>query len=117
MYQLLFAAGVVLSAFAAPPSPQPNCFSTTRLQQMLREEVRGAEIRLLSGGDAQQFVESFNAVPPQSNIAAEEILLVSKPQMPAAILIFFNDGCASGRAILPKQLLQSLLLQIERSGA
>lgn len=117
MYQLLFVAGVVLSAFAAPSVPQPTCFSTSRLQEMVRDEVQDAELRLLEGSDAVQFVESFNAVLPQSHVAAEEILIVSKPQMPAAILIFFSDGCASGRAVLPLTVVQSLLLQIERSGA
>ena len=117
MYQLLFAVGVLLSAFAASAAPRPTCFSTLRIEEMVRDEVQGAAIRLLSGIDAQQFVASFNAVPPQSHVLAEEILLVSKPQMPAAILIFFNGGCASGRAILPLPVVQSLLLQIERSGA
>jgi len=48
----------------------------------------------MTGDSARIFIDAFNALPPVSEIVAEEVIVVAVPRRPAVEIVFFHDGCA-----------------------
>jgi hypothetical protein len=116
MLRLLSAAAAGLAAFllcVAPVAAQ-SCLTSTVLQERLVQMVPGISLRELKAEAAMSFIAAFNAVPPQSNIAVDAVLLVRHEQAPQVVTIFFQRECMVGRAILPVQMLDAILRDIEK---
>ena len=119
MLQILLA--VVFGLFAVlgqPQNPTQNqCLTASALRDTLTREIPGVELRDVQGVDVQTALTVINAMPPTSKIRADQLIIVGMKNAPMAVVAFFNGGCMTGRAALPRPFVDRLLLQIERGGA
>lgn len=119
MHQFMLAAAFVLfAAFGESAKPiQSQCLAPNTLRDTLSREVPGIELRDLQGVDALAALRAINDMPPQTSVEADHLMLAGMKSAPMVVVVFFNDGCMQGRAVLPKPIVDRLLLAIERSGA
>ena len=118
LQRLLVAAFVLLASPLDQPKPIPEqCLASGTLRETLTQHIPGVELATLEGGDAENFIVHFNAIPPNTGIEADAVLLASMKSSPQVVIAFFSRDCMIGRAVLPRQAIDQLLLQIERGGA
>ncbi len=119
MHQFMLAAAVLLfAAFGEQPKLTPfQCLAPSTLRSTLSREVPGIELRDLRGTDAEMALRAINEMPPRTNVDADHLILAGMKSAPMVVVLFFRDGCMQGRAVLPKPIVDRLLLLIERSGA
>ena len=118
LQQLLAAAFVLLAVFNQSPKQTPfQCLTQGILRETLTENIPDIEIAELARTDAQQFLQLFNSLPPQTAGKADSVLLLGMKNAQQIVIAFFKNNCMTGRAVLPRPLVEQLLLQIERSGA
>ena len=119
MHQFMLAAAVLLfAAFAeSPKQTQFQCLAQSILRSTLSRDVPGIELRDLRGADAEMALRAINAMPPKTNVQADHLILAGMKTAPMVVVLFFRDGCMQGRAVLPRPIVERLLLLIERSGA
>jgi hypothetical protein len=118
MERTLMAAGSALlalmianTALAEPKDIDQGegCISAEDWATVVRDKSSGVSIRVLAdieGLEAKQVVDRVNAEPPQTNMAADHIVVlgarIEETDQPApyVLVAFFNAGClvASGRA-------------------
>ena len=119
MHQFMLAAAVLLfAAFGEPPKQTPfQCLAPHTLRDTLSRDVPGIELRDVQGADAEMALRAINAMPPKTNVQADHLILAGMKTAPMVVVVFFKHGCMQGRAVLPKSIVDRLLLLIERSGA
>ena len=118
LQRLLVAAFVLLASPLEQPKPIPKqCLTRETLRNALSQNIPGVELATFKGRDAENFIEHFNAIPPNTGIQADVVLLASMKSSPQVVIAFFDHDCMMGRAVLPRQVIDQLLLQIERGGA
>lgn len=100
MRNLLFASAAVLAlAFAAPAraddapaasAPAPTCFSADLVQANIGADVH----KSVPAEKAAAVLAWFNAQPPVSTLAADEIVIYGKRGSAGLIMVLFDKGCA-----------------------
>jgi hypothetical protein len=113
MLQTLFAVALFFAAAAASSLSTPrNCVDEQSLRGAVQSELPNLNITTITGPEAGAFIAGFNALPPQTNAKAESVLLLTMPEAPQAVIVFFSGGCLIGKAAMPRPLLETLLRQL-----
>lgn len=76
-------------------SPVPACQTPIAWRAAVAFQKPGADALHYAGDAARDFMAAYNALPPQTAIAADEILIFSHPGMLRRLIILFRNGCAS----------------------
>ena len=118
MQRALMVAGFALLALtigntASAKTPEVDsgkaCISAEDWAGVVRDRSTGVAIKVLAdieGMEAKQVVDRVNAEPPQTNMAADHVIMLGAKVVetdqpaPYVLVAFFNQGClvASGRA-------------------
>jgi hypothetical protein len=113
---ILRAATLALCLITLTPLAVARCVSRAEIAAAIAQQLPEAKTALLAAGEAQAFLAAYNAEPPRTSLAADEILLVelvSDPAITRAVL--FEHGCFTQAGPIPRLLVTSLLNAIERS--
>ena len=94
-----------------------QCLAPETLRASLRENIPNVLVAELRNAEAVAFLALFNRLPPRTDIKADGVLIASLKQASQVVMVFFRKGCMTGRAVLPRAVLEQIFLQIERSGA
>jgi len=65
--------------------------------------------RVLENGEAQAFVSTYNATPPQSQRAADKVAIWYFSQAPYMVVVWITEGCIDNTEKIPVQVMSSLL--------
>jgi hypothetical protein len=115
MQHHLLAATLLLGFFTASvaaPAMKPACMTAGQLRERLGQDMPQLRAATISGPEAQVFLDGFNALPPRTDAHADDILVLTLPSAPQAVIALFAEGCLAGRASLPQPLLEALLRRI-----
>ena len=98
---MLRATLVILAMFAVTPAVAgPSCQSlaAAAAETAAESQKLGGEVITLSGTEAHQYLDVVNAVPPQTHLDAEEVILLVVPDRGAVIgLVQSSSVCIAGR--------------------
>jgi hypothetical protein len=112
---------LVLAALliAAPAIAQtPQCLKREVAAPAIMQRFPGAELHVLLGDEAQAFLALFNAIPPATDLAADEILIAAaSPEAPDMRLLLFEDGCLMRIGVVPRRVIAPILVKLSRTGA
>ena len=97
------AAFFVLAACqAAPVAQPPPCErAETRAQAVIKFTPYAYEMERLTGVDAQSYIMAYNAVPPETDVEVDEVIVIATPFQPDRVyIIMVLKGCVvlSGEA-------------------
>lgn len=70
------------------------------------QAIRGLEI--LTGSVAASFMSAFNAMPPESDLDADKVIVLTHPEAPTHLVIFAKGGCLVATAQILKPIYQYL---------
>lgn len=103
---------LIALAFLATPA-LAECVTPAQVTEHITKIVPGAEVRAAPQG----FMARFNAMPPVTNIVADQVIVFSHPSKSAVLVAMFNKGCwvASQQLAVPQ--LMELLKKIDGDGA
>ena len=72
-------------------------------------------VQRVTGAEARDFVEGFNAVPPVSGYRADEVLVLAEPDHARYRLVqFFRSGCLVGGGLLATPIVERLIGEPDR---
>jgi hypothetical protein len=112
----LRAATLALCLAASSAFAEARCISRHQVSSAIAQQLPGAQTALLASEEAQAFLAAYNATPPHTALAADEILLVELPDEPMITrAILFTRGCLAQAGAMPRRLVKSLLISIEGS--
>jgi hypothetical protein len=96
---LVISLALSLPAVADDARAPNKCFDRTIVINRVLTVSPGSQVRYdLVGNEAEAFLAGFNAVPPPSIYTADEILIFTTPQLPAAYwMILLQNCCATYR--------------------
>jgi hypothetical protein len=115
MLKILLGAGLL--ALACLPA-RAECVSRSDVESWLAANAPAAKRRVLAGAEAQAFFAAYNAQPPFTRVAGDEILIAELPGDRGSVrLALFARGCMAGGGRMPAAAVRKLLGAIERSGA
>ncbi len=89
----------------------------SRLDMIARlEESYGGGHEIISGAEAEAFMQAFNALPPVSDIQADRLILYRPGAMPGAAVLVFIQGVEScpPPLVASRTDLDSLLRAVRR---
>ena len=65
--------------------------------------------RVLENGEAQAFVSTYNATPPQSQRVADKVAIWYFPQAPYMVVVWITGDCIDNTEKIPVQVMAALL--------
>ena len=105
------AVALLFALFAT--TARAECVTAPQLMEQIVAQVPGAQVRSAPDG----FMTEFNAMPPVTNIPADQVLIFSHPSKKAVLVTMFYKGCWVASQQLAAQQLQELLKKVEGNGA
>ena len=109
---IVFLFAIILCAVANAQSQCANGpfakYETWREDTLRRNSDQLLE-RVLENGEAQAFVSTYNATPPQSQRAADKVAIWYFPQAPYMVVVWITEGCIDNTEKIPVQVMSSLL--------
>ncbi len=110
------ALALCLSLIAS--DAQAACASRAELTLLIAQRLPQAKVIVLGEADAKLFLAAFNRMPPPTELAADEIVIVDPaPGAPALRIVLFERGCMTRMGAVPRPVLRALLNDIARGGA
>ena len=98
---LMAAVLVAVFLWPLPARPEPVCLSVEEITKATQEAYPGIYIfAQFTGKEAQAFMAFFNAFPPVTDYAGEEIIGFRRDGDPNLLFVIFVDGCRIGRAVM-----------------
>ena len=95
-----------------------TCTTRTDLATFLAQKLPGAAVTVLVNQDAQLFLASLNALPPVTQLIADEVVLVDMgPRVPDFRIVLFENGCMTRLGTLARGVARKLLNDVGRAGA
>ena len=88
----------------ALPGPPPACETPLQTTRSLQSRLDGVHIMTLSGPRVQRFLQAFNAQPPVSDFAADNLLIARSPGKKAVLLVMYENGCLKHRGAISREL-------------
>jgi len=70
------------------------------VEQLLAMNEDAKEIARFRGGDAREFMDFYNAIPPRTSHEADEIVLFYRPGRPGVLIYAFQQDCYAGRGFV-----------------
>ena len=109
-------ACLVLVWPAAAAVERPSCLSAQAVLERARIQSPGLQIlRWLRGSPAVALVAAYNALPPVSDVQADQVVIVSAPWRPdRRTLLFAAGACLVAYGHLPAPVLEALLDRLGR---
>jgi len=110
------ALALCLSLFAS--DALAACASRAELARLIAERLPQAKVIVLGAANARLFLAAFNRIPPTTEFAADEIVIIDPaPDAPALSIVLFERGCMTRMGPVPRPVVRALLNEIARSGA
>ncbi len=80
---------------AAPEVQPPSCESAeVRAQAVIKFTAYAYEMERLTGAIAQSYLMAYNAVPPATDVKADEIIVIATPFQPDRVYVIMAlEGC------------------------
>ena len=113
-----FAAATLAALIMSAPAGAdgPACRSVDFILE--RAQTQSTDLRVLrrlQGRDAIDFVATYNALPPVSQVGADEVVIVSAARQPRArYLLFALSACVVAYGRVPATVLDHLLEPLGR---
>jgi hypothetical protein len=111
--QAAVLAAFLLSAFSVPFgfSAAAEAGNACRSAAYFTQRLSAAErvTAHLQGPEALRFMELYNAVPPVTQLQADEVLVLSKAGVANVVVLRFVGGCFRDYGIHPAGLAELLL--------
>jgi hypothetical protein len=121
MFNLRFLAGALALCVALPTAvlaEGETCTTRDQLSALIAERLPQAKVVTLGGSEARMFMATFNRLPPATEMAADEIVIVDQASgMPIVRVVLFERGCMKRIGALPRGMVQALLNAVTRGGA
>ncbi len=67
------------------------------------------ERRTLADDERLRFLRAYNNTPPVTDRNPERIEVFSRPNHPAVVVVFVEDGCVTLTALMPRALVESMI--------
>lgn len=112
-------------AKAAPPSPKAAAGASVCRDQwgqpapwfewsawladLTRKNGGTLERRTMSAEERLRFLRAYNNTPPVTDRNPERIEIFSRPNHPAVVVVFVEDGCVTLTAMMPRALVESVI--------
>lgn len=101
---------------ATNPVPEEVCYTQSALIGFWTEAAKGAHVvDILTGDEAQRFIQVYDAEEPKSHTVADEVLVMERDALPThedgntVLIMFFKAGCRVGPAhAFPPQAVEYL---------
>jgi|EndMetStandDraft_2_1072991.scaffolds.fasta_scaffold106926_2 hypothetical protein len=98
---MLRSSLVILALLAVTPAMAgPSCqtLEAAQVETAAQSQKLGGEVITLSGVEAHQYLDVVNAVPPQTHLDADKVMLLVVPERGAVIgLVQSSNVCIAGR--------------------
>lgn len=89
---------------------EPDCSITPEsLPAKVARLVPDSQVQHLTGDDAKRFIADLNAMPPQTNLAGDEVEVFTAPHSSTGLVAIFIHGCAAGRGVMSITQINRLL--------
>lgn len=113
MIRVLMVAALAFASTVAIAAPKENtaCAPVAKFEKAAADIAKrtGTALVHLTGGDAQKVVTAWNAVPPVSNQAAQDVLIIASPSAPGALIAFVDSGRVCGFSPMPTRAMVAFL--------
>lgn len=113
---MLKFATATLAVFlmVAPAHAQQVCLTPLGIKTALTRDVPGIVIETFSGNDGREMLRLINAIPPQTSVQADELLVASNAAAPMVVIAYFKAGCMNGRLVFPVIVFNRIKNQIDK---
>jgi len=114
----ILAGALALGLLLLASGAEAACASRAELALLIAQRLPQAKVVVLGAAEAKLFLAAFNRMPPPTELAADEIVIVDPaPGAPALRLVLFEGGCMTSMGAVPRPVIRALLNDIARSGA
>ncbi len=79
------------------------------LEYLERKNGDALQRRTMSAEERIRFLRAYNNTPPVTDRNPERIEIFSRPDHPAVVVVFVEDGCVTLSALLPRALVESVI--------
>ena len=109
VWLILFPAATNAEATVRAGTTTIACTTADFLADDVAAKFPGRETVRLSGARATLFMDAYNQVPPVSDLAATELLILFHHRFKVTRIAFFRNGCAVAVATVPIAVVRMLL--------
>ena len=114
----ILAGALALCLSLLASDAQAACASRAELAHLIAQRLPQAKVIVLGAAEARLFLAAFNRIPPATEFAADEIVIVDPaPDAPALSIVLFEQGCMTRMGPVPRPVVRALLNEIARGGA
>ena len=79
------------------------------LEHLERKNDSTLERRTLADDERLRFLRAYNSTAPVSDRNPERIEIFSRPDHPAVVVVFVEDGCVTLTAVMLRALVESVI--------
>ncbi len=79
------------------------------LEHLERKNGDALQRHTLSAEERTRFLRAYNNTPPVTDKNPERIEIFSRPDHPAVVVVFVEDGCVTLTAPMPRALVESVI--------
>jgi hypothetical protein len=104
-------AAILAVFFCAGAALATPCQTVDKARTELTAQIPGVVLTEMNGVD---YVRTYNALPPRSDIPVAEIaVVVEVPGSPVVVVIGFRGGCSIGQLVLKRAMHEQILAEMK----
>jgi hypothetical protein len=109
---------LVLLLFCSLPAMAGSCITRNDITETAKRRMPQARIAIFAGEEASRFLAAYNARPPRTGFAGDEVLIIDPgARAPTVLAVLFQGGCAKAGGRISRDLFESILTQLARGEA
>lgn len=93
----------------APAEAEEACATIETVKHDVADWRPAPSVTVLSPAATRVFLDTYNAIPPRSDMTAEVAAIIEQPDRPIVVVVTFAKGCATRTYFFPQDFLQHIL--------